>query len=85
MQRGSVGFKRLTSGTHVAGAGSHTDVTEFFSIKTIGTTALAFGANSVAVNGDIPTSADVLAQGDELVCRFTTIHTTAGVCFAWFR
>jgi|TARA_R110000868_G_scaffold138030_1_gene351795 hypothetical protein len=81
---GGIGFKRLAAGTHVAGAGSHTDVTEFYAIKAVAG-LLTFGAACVAVNGDAPANTDTLLEGVELRCRLTTIVTSSGISYAYFR
>jgi hypothetical protein len=81
---GGVGFKRLAAGTHVAGAGSHTDVKEFYLVKAIAGT-LTFGAACVASNGDAPATTDTLLQDAELKCILTTIVVTTGIAYAYFR
>lgn len=84
MQLGGVGFKRLTAGTHVAGAGSLTDVNEFYLIKAAAGT-LTFGAACVASSGDVPANTDTLTQDAELKCRLTTIVISSGVAYAYYR
>ena len=74
---GGAGFKRLTSGTHTAGSGSHTDVKEFRLIVNP-------GAASVAANGDAPATTDAIASGNQLPCRLTTIVVTSGIGYAFF-
>lgn len=84
LESGALGFKRLAAGTHVAGAGSHTDVTEFISAVAINAAA-TYGGSCVAPNGDIPTAADSIPEGVTHKFRFTTLHTATGVVLAYYR
>ena len=83
IQTGCLGFKRIADANdHVAGAGSHTDVTEFVRIQAI--TATVFGANNVSAEGDAIAATDPLAAGDSVYGRFTTIDLTSGIVFAYY-
>jgi hypothetical protein len=80
---GCLGFKRIAdTNDHVAGAGSHTDVTEFVRLQAI--TATVFGANNVSAEGDNIVSTDPLAAGDDIWGRFTTIDLTSGIVYAYY-
>lgn len=84
LMMGSLGFKRLAAGTHVAGAGSHTDVTEFVIIKAKNG-LFTYGASCVVADGDAPSSGDTILEGEQDSGRFTTIVVTSGVAYAYYR
>jgi len=81
---GLEGFKRLAVGTHVAGAGSHTDVVEFIALKAKSASA-TYGAACVASAGDAPSEDDAILEGDIDIVRLTTVVVKTGVMYGYYR
>lgn len=77
---GGLGFDRIAgdgSTPAVCGSATYPDTTVWVAVKAIGGDA-EFEAACVAAVGDVPSDGDVIAQGDILLGRFTTLVLASG-------